>query len=295
MTTKNTYLPWILLGGLALIWGSSFVLIKRGLLAYTPVEIGTIRMIVAGLCMLPFAARTFKAIPQNQWKYILICAIFGNAIPAILYPWAQTYLSSGVTGVLSSLSPFFALLLGLLIFRVGVNRSQWWGVGIGLGGAAYLVLSQKGMGGNLDLGLNLYYGSFCVLAAMCYAFNANVVQQYLKEVKSSDIAVSALVLAAVPYILYLPFSDVWSKLQSHEHAWESLGAISLLAFCSSVIASVIYTELIQRTSAVFASSVTYLIPIVALLIGARIGEAIVWTDMLATGVILSGVYLIGRK
>jgi len=295
MSEKSVYLPWLLLVGASLIWGSSYILIKWGLLAFTPLELGSIRLAIASMFFLPFVPGAIRRIPSGKWFFLILVAFLGKGIPAILYPSAQIYLSSGVTGVLSSLTPFFALLLGLLIFRVGVNGYQWLGVLIGLGGAAYLVISQKGVGGKFDLGLNLYYGSFCVLAAICYGLNANVVKQYLKEVNAFDIAVFSLVFAAIPYVLYLPFSDVWGKLQTHEHAWQSLGAISILAFFSSVVASVLYNELIHRTTAIFATSVTYLIPIVALLIGLRMGEAIVWTDILATGVILSGVYLIGRK
>jgi len=294
MAQKNTYAHWILLGILSLIWGSSFILIKRGLLAFSPVQVGTLRLVIAGLCVLPIALRAFKTVTRDQWKYLLICAAIGNAIPAILYPTAQTHLNSATAGVLTSLTPLFTLVVGILLFHKPFERLKLLGVLVGLGGAVFLILSDKNEEGGFDLWQNLQYGLLCVLASIGYGTSTNIMKYYLSALKPIDLSALLLVFACIPYFLYFPFSGVLEVVAVHESAMLSLGAIFLLAALGTALALILFNKMLQLTSPVFASSVTYLMPIVALGFGLLDGEGISFLNLLATAIILSAVYMVNR-
>ena len=114
---NNSGSAYFLLFALAVIWGSSFILMKRGLLLFTPLQIGCLRMFTASLVMIPFAIKNFRSVKPEHWKFLIASGLFGNAIPSILFPLAQTGISSALAGMINTLTPIFTLLIGFLILK----------------------------------------------------------------------------------------------------------------------------------------------------------------------------------
>ncbi|MFT4664665.1 MAG: drug/metabolite transporter (DMT)-like permease [Polaribacter sp.] len=282
---------WFLLILLSLTWGSSYILMKKGLLAYEPEQMASVRISISMLCFLPFFFLRFRKIDWSKWKYFLIIGLTGNFLPSFLFAFAETEISSSLAGVLSSLTPLFTLLLGLLIYGIPFTRNKAAAVGIGLAGAVVLVL--YGSGANFDG--NKWYALLVVMAAMMYAISSNTVKKHLGEIKPFDMSVASFTMVGVPAMVYLFNTDFLHRLQTHEAGWSSLGYISILSVVGTVIASVLFYKLVQLTTPVIASMVSYLIPVVALFWGFMDGEPISIFHFLGMGLILVGVYVSKQK
>lgn len=281
---------WFLMFLLASVWGASFLFIKHSVQIFTPVQMVMWRMAMATLLYLPIAAVFWSKINWKQWKPLLVVAFCGSAIPNFLFALAQQHVNSSLAGVLNSLTPLFTLLIGVTFFQMGFTRSKIIGVTLGLIGAFILILfnSKSTATGNA------FFAGLCALATVCYAINANVVNRYLRGMHPAGIASAAFVLTGAFFIAGLWWSGGWQAAQQNEHAVEGLGYIFYLAAMSTVVGTILYFWLIQRTTAVFATSVTYLLPVVALLLGALDGETLGLLDLVGAVVILAGVY-IARK
>ena len=283
--------PWKAYGTLALlslVWGASFVLIKRGLDSFDNIEVAFIRISISGLAFLPLLIAQWKKIDWSYWKPFLVVGLSGTAIPAFLFATAQTEISSSVTGILNSLVPLFTFVLGILFFGGKFAWVRLIGVLLGLSGAVLLILlgNQAGMQGNM------WYAGLVVLATVCYATSSNTVATYLQGVSSLLISCVSFAMVGLPgVILLLTTTNFVHDLQTVPGAWESLGYLAILALVGTVSASILFFKLVQSTSALFASSVTYLVPIVAIFWGFLDGEPITWMHFLAMGVVLLGVYL----
>lgn len=245
------------------------------------------RMVLATAVYLPIAAAYWSKIDWRRWKALAIVAFCGSAIPNFLFAVAQQHVNSSLAGVLNSLTPLFTLLLGVAFFSMEITRQKVLGVGIGLAGALLLVLFN-GKGG---LSGDAFYAGLCMLATVCYAINAHTVNKYLRDLPAAGIASAAFVITGGLFLLGLWFSDGWNAAMQHPDGARGIGYIFYLAAVGTVLGSILYFWLLQRTSAVFATSVTYLLPIGALLIGSFDGEAIGLTDLAGTAIILWGVYL----
>jgi drug/metabolite transporter (DMT)-like permease len=165
---------YILISILAVIWGSSFILMKRALLVYTPVQVGAFRILTAFLFLLPFIVGHFKKIDRKNWKYFLASGFLGNGIPSILFPWSETRISSALAGMINSLTPIFTLIVGVLIFKMVVSRNKVIGLGIGLAGAIILIVGNGNFFGDANL-----HALIVVVAAICYAFSINILNYKL--------------------------------------------------------------------------------------------------------------------
>lgn len=285
-------IAWLILLMLALVWGSSFILIKRALLSFNYMQVGTLRILIAGLCLSPFLLKQVGKIPREKWKYIAAIGIVGNGAPAFLLPLAQSGLNSATVGILNSLVPLFTLVLGVLFFRQEFVLSKAIGVLVGFAGAVMLVLTGGGhAGGNQDLSYTFYV----LLGTACYGTSVNIMKRYLNDVKPIPLAAMALMMASIPYALYFPFSGILDVMQQDSNAWRALGFVAILAAMGTAIALVFFNRLIQLTEPLFATSVTYLIPIVALIWGLIDGELFGVWQFAGMCVILLGVYLVNRK
>ena len=286
-TTSNTNLRgFFVLAFLSIIWGSSFILIKRGLVAFAPEQVACLRISFSGLAFLPVFILQFKKIDWSKWKPLTVVALAGSSVPAFLYSIAQTQVSSSVAGVLNSLTPLFVLILGYFIFNLKLNSSKIIGVILGFIGAAFLIL----FGEPSEMNGNSWYGLLIVLATVFYATSANTVQTYFQDTSPTILSAATFVMVLPPAALYLMISDFSTRLATHPESYTSLGAVFILSMFGTVLASLIFYKLIQMTSAVFASTVAYLIPIVALLLGTFDGEMITIYHLLGMGLILIGVY-----
>lgn len=289
----------VLLIFLALIWGSSFILMKKGLMAFSPLEVGSIRITVAALCFLPFVIRDFAKISRKNGIMMALLGFVGNGIPAFLFPLAETKINSATAGMLNSLTPMFALLLGVLAFDVAFSWKKTAGIVIGFCGALLLMLSSER--GNAhetqeSLGVIVYYSSFIVLGTLLYGLNVNLMKKYLNEVHPLQVTTFSLFAIGIPYGIYLLFfSQIPEKIATHPEGLSSLMFISILGIGSTAISNVLFYRLVQWTDAVVSSSVTYLMPIVALGWGIYFHENINLWQVLGMCIILGGVYLVNKK
>jgi drug/metabolite transporter (DMT)-like permease len=288
MNSKQT--KWFFLLVLALIWGSSFILIKRGLVGLTPFQLGSLRIIFAAVFLLAIGFKTLPNIPQGKWKYILITSLFGTFVPAFLFSIAQTQIDSSISAILNSLTPLNTLILGVLAFGLNFKRSQVFGVIIGLVGSMLLIFN----GAFHHPEQNYYYVILVIIASICYAINVNLIKKYLSDLSPLSISTGNFAVMLLPacLILYLSgFSDVL-VLEKTQH---SILFIIILGVVGTGIANIIFFKLIQISSPVFATSVTYLIPIVAFFWGLLDNEMLTPIQFLGAFIILIGVYLSSKK
>lgn len=273
---------------LAFIWGSSFILMKRGLEVFSYTQVAALRMGLAWLSLLPFVWQQVRRTPKNLWLPIAIVGLCGNGIPAFLFTKAQTQLDSSLTGILNALVPLFTLLIAVSVFQTKVKRHNIIGVLLGFVGAIWLV------SGNGIVLHNAHYAWFVVAATVCYAISLNTIKNYLGSLKPVHITGLAFFFAGPPSLLYLFSTDFSTVMQTSNSAWEALGYITLLAVVGTSVAVAIFNKMVQRTTALFASSVTYLIPIVAIMWGIIDGEQLYLQQFVGTAIIFGGVYLVNK-
>jgi drug/metabolite transporter (DMT)-like permease len=290
-------LAWGLLVVLSLIWGTSFILMKKGLVVFSAMELGATRVAVAAALLLPFALREIGRVERSRLKWLALSGTVGTLIPAFLFAYAETKLASGLAGVLNALTAVFVLLVGALLFGQRLTGLRVLGIGLGLAGTVVLML----LGGSGDDASpaggagNAWYGLYIVAATVGYGLSVNVIKHRLHAL--TPVAVTSLLLLIIggPALAYLLLGTGFvHKLATVPGAWPAFGYIALLATLSTAVATVLFNMLIQRSTALFASSSTYLIPIVALGWGALDGEAFNLWHALGMAIILAGVAVIHR-
>jgi len=286
-TRQPSGLDWFLMIFLAAIWGASFWFIKRSVAIFSPVQMAMWRMVFATAVYIPIAVVYWSKIDWKRWKPLVVVAFCGSAIPNFFFAVAQQHVDSSLAGVLNSLTPLFTLLIGTAFYAMEFSREKVLGVVIGLAGAVLLVLFNASSG----ISGNAFFAGLCVLATVCYAINANTVNQHLRDLAPPAIASAAFIITGGFFILGLWLSGGWQAAWQHPEGMKGLGYIFYLSAIGTVIGSILYFWLLQRTSAIFATSVTYLLPVGAILIGSLDGEAIGLIDLVGTSVILLGVYL----
>lgn len=284
-------LPHVLLGLLSLIWGSSFLLMKRALLVFQPAQLGALRMAIAAACLLPLVVHSRASLGKVPWRTVALVGLLGNGIPAFLFANAQTGLDSGTTGVLNSLTPVFAVAIGVTVFGDRVAPSRLAGVALGLVGAACLVLSRSGGVFHFDA---LHVG-MVMLATACYAVSVNLIRHRLAGMRPLHIAGLALTTVGIPSAIWLVATDIGATLRDQPGAWTALGYVATLAALGTAVSVVLYSRLIQIAGSVYATSVTYLIPVVALTWGVLDGEAVGPMHAVGLCTLLAGVYLANRS
>jgi drug/metabolite transporter (DMT)-like permease len=282
---------------LSLIWGTSFILMKKGLVVFSALELGAARVSVAAALLLPFALREIGRVDRTRLKWLALSGTVGTLIPAFLFAYAETRLASGLAGVLNALTAVFALLVGALLFGQRLTGLRVLGIGLGLVGTVVLML-LGGSGGDASAAGgagSAWYGLYIVLATIGYGLSVNVIKHRLHAL--TPVAVTSLLLLLIggPALVYLLLGTGFvHKLATVPGAWPAFGYIALLATMSTAVATVLFNMLIQRSTTLFASSSTYLIPIVALAWGALDGEAFNLWHAAGMAIILAGVGIIHR-
>lgn len=283
---------WLYLVILALIWGSSFILIKKSLMGLSPFQLGALRTIITGLILFSVGARSLRTIERSRWKYVILSGFLGSFIPAFLFAIAETEIDSAITSILNSLVPLNAILLGFAIFKIGFTKRQMAGVIIGFIGTSVLVFR----GAEVNPEQNYLYAGFIIVSTVMYALNVNIIKRYLQDVKPLAIATGNYVGIILPAIFVLLYSNFFSSETFNHPDFEmSMLYVGILSLFGTAMAKVIFNTLVQISTPVFASSVTYLMPIVALSWGLLDGEDLGWLQLLASAIILFGVYLANRK
>jgi drug/metabolite transporter (DMT)-like permease len=283
---------WFLLVLISLIWGCSFILIKKSLVAFTPVQLGCLRLGISSLAFFPVIIYYRKEIEWKRFFTFVLAGLTGSGIPAFLFAVAQTKVSSSVAGMLNSMTPIWTLILGGIFFSTGFSRLKVTGVFSGFAGAAALLW----YGGNQSsLGIEPLYGFLILVATLCYGLSVNIVQHYFKTTKPLIISALSFFSIGIPALFFLFTTNFITVLQTHEGAFSSMVSVIVLSLFGTVIASVLFYNLVQRTNAVFGSSVTYFMPVVALGWGIADHESIGLIHILAMVFILFGVYLIKKN
>lgn len=290
--------PYLQLLLLAVVWGSSFILMKIGLFGWARVpgdpvlngmQLGFLRIMLAGLAMAPLALRHVRGLTRATWGALAVNGFIGSLIPAMLFAWAQMRLPSAVAGMLNALSPLWTLVLAVGFYGTVVGRKQVIGLLLGFVGAAGLMALKDAEGA-------VHWGpsAMLVLATACYGWSINVVRNRLMHVPAVAISALALSMTAIPAGLGFLLTGGVGALSNRPEAAESLIAVAVLAWVGTAGALILFNALIKRTSALFASSVTYVIPLVALFWGWLDGEWIGWPHLLLGAVVLSGVRMVAR-
>ncbi len=276
---------------LAITWGSSFILMKKGLIYFSPQEVAAYRITAAMLVLLPFSLPNLKTLKGN-FLPLLASGLFGNGIPAFLFAIAQTEIPSSLSGILNSLTSLFTLLIGILFFRVAAVRFQIAGVVVALIGALGLI----GFASLMDFGIYGKYATLVIIAAGCYGIAVNIIKFYLHDIKPAHITSLSFLLIGPGVLIYLlTGTQLVEKVTSVPGAWLGLFYVSLLGIVGTAIAVIIFNRLIKETTAVFASSVTYLIPLVAVAWGLFDGETIGLEQVMFMVLILVGIFLINSS
>jgi drug/metabolite transporter (DMT)-like permease len=288
---KPALLDWLVLVALMLTWGSSFILIKKGLVAFDSLQVGALRVSISFLVLLPFTIKRIRRIKKRNIHLFIIAGLLGNGIPAFLFARAQTGMDSYMAGILNSLTPLFTLIAGVLFFG---RKTRWVnvaGVIIGLIGA-FGLLSVAGEG---DFSINIRPASLVIIATICYALQMNFIKNYLTGYDPVTIASVAFIFIGVPSLTFLlSQTDFIHRMAALPGSWEGLGYVVILAVFGTSIAIIANFWLIKRTSALFSSSVTYLMPIVSTMWGVVDGESFLIGYAIWIVVILMGVFMANR-
>lgn len=285
---NSNWLKWFYLGLLSIIWGSSFILIKKGLTGFSPIQLGSLRIVFAATFLLLVASKSLWSIPKKLWPWVLLSGLCGSFFPSFLFAFAETKIDSATASILNATTPLFALLLGLFLFKIRTTWMQFLGVLIGLIGTIGLIYFST----NTSKSNDYAYALLVLVATFCYATNVNLIKSKLHSIPATTLATANFAVLLVPAIVIfttesLRMPDAFAKISA-----QVLWYVLILGVLCTGLALVWFNRLIQMTTPVFASSVTYTIPVVALIWGVIDGESIGWLQILSMLVIFSGVFVV---
>lgn len=291
--TKNLK-SWILLLLLACIWGSSFILMKKGMFAtdgskiFSALQVGNLRMLITSGILLPLSIYNLRKIKNiKQFLFLGIVGFCGNFFPAFLFPYAEITVSSGFAGMLNSFTPIFTLILGFLLFSQNLKKHQVLGTIIGTMGACFLILAGK----NSSLEGNWSHIFAIIIATFLYGLSLNTIKHKLQNFSASEITSLGFLIVFLPSLVGFFYFDTLRVFTQNKEAMNGFYYISILAIVGTALAVFLFNGIIRVSSALFASGVTYFIPIVAILIGLYFGESISNWQILAMLIILIGLVL----
>jgi len=288
----NRFTAIFLLIVLSLIWGTSFILMKKGLVVFSPIEVGSIRVVAASIFLLPFAITRMRGLTTSQYGKLLLSGLLGIFFPAFLFATAQTRIDSSVSGIMNSLTPIFALLIGVFLFKQPFRSQSLLGIVIGLIGTFILVFSRA----DGQLGTINAYALLVVVACVFYGTNVNFIKFNIKELKAMTItSVSVMLIGPLALIFLFGFTDFTTKVQHHDGALTALAYLVLLGVMSTSVATILFNKLIKIATPLFAASTTYIIPIVAVMWGVLDGEKLILGHFIGMAAIIGGVYLANRR
>lgn len=282
---------WLYLIVLSVIWGTSFILIKKGLVGLTQIQLGSLRTVLTAIILFSVGLPSLKQIKKLQWKWIGLSALFGTFFPAFLFAFAQKHIDSAVASILNSLTPLATAVLGYLVFSIYTTRRQMIGVFIGLLGSIMLIMA----GAHINPDQNHWYGILVLVASVGYALNVNILKKYLNELSPLAIATGNFVVIVIPALLILIGTGYFDEIWTVPEVQVSTGYIAILALFGTALAKILFNKMIQISSPVFASSVTYTMPVVAVLWGIFDGERFGWYQAISALIVLLGVYLANQR
>ena len=287
---SNQQLKWLIFSGLSLVWGSSFILMKLAMLHLSPTQVGALRMIIAALFLLLIGAKSLKKITLRQWRILFFIALAGTFIPTFLFTFAIQHIDSGIVAILNSFTPLNTLLVGYFFFHYIFNKRQVTGIIIGILGTVLLV----GSGAQSHPEANYWYALLVLAATIGYAINVNVIKLYLADLDTMSIAVGNFAWVLLPALVVLYFTGFFQMNFAYAPINMSLLYVGILAIIGTALAMIYFNKMIKIATPIFASSVTYTIPVVALFWGLWDGEHISLLQIFSGGIILLGVYIVNK-
>jgi len=287
---ENKNLKWIYLLILSFVWGSSYILIKKALIGLSPLQVGSLRTIISTVLLLAIGYSSLKSIPRDKWKWILITGLV-SFIPPFLFAYAQTEIDSALAAILNSLTPLATLLIGVGFYRFKIDSKQISGVIIGLIGSVLLMYQ----GSVINPDQNLLYVFFIIFASVLYAVQVNLLKVHLQDVSAVAITVGNFIFIFPLAVVIFLMSDYKQIDINNKDVKVALFCLLILSIIGTVFAKILFNKFVQIASPVFASSVTYTLPIVALFWGLIDGEVFTLNQFFATIIILIGVYLANKK
>lgn len=279
---------------LSIIWGSSFLLMKIGMkegaVQLSPYQVASLRMIFAGLVLVPFAFKAFRQIPKDKLGIVILSGVIGNFIPAYLFCIAETKIDSALAGILNSLTPLFTILVGIIFFKIPSNGQKILGVLLGLVGLCLSVVAGKTL--HFE---NFSYSFFIMLATICYGLNVNMVGKNMQNISAINIASIAFSFSIIPGMVILYCTGYFQYNFSSAEIIQATLAGGTLGVINTSVASILFYILVKRSGIIFASTVTYAIPFVSLAMGLLYNEAIHPLRLVGLAIILVGVYIVNKR
>ena len=281
---------WLYLIVLSLVWGSSFILMKKALISISPIQVAALRTFFAAIFILIVGYKSLQKIKKRHWKYVLASALVGTFFPAFLFACAIKGIDSSIASILNSLTPFNTFIIGALVFGFTFKKSQFTGILIGLIGTLVLIVK----GADLNPDQYYWYALLPIISSIGYAFNVNIIKKHLHDLDGLSITVGHFLLIIIPVLIILGYTGFFTEFELNSETKPALLYIIILSVLGTAIAKVIFNDLVHISSPIFASSVTYLIPIVAVIWGIVDGEKLSIIQLLAGGIILFGVWLVNK-
>jgi len=289
MESKN--LRWVYLIILSIIWGSSFILMKKALLGLSPIQVGALRILFTAIFLILIGVKKIFFIKKRHWYYLTLNGFVGTFFPAFLFAFAIEKIDSSIASILNSLTPLNTLIFGALVFGFGFRKRQLIGVLIGLVGTLMLILK----GAEVNPNQNYFYASFILISSIGYALNVNILKKYLHDLDAISITVANFVILIIPTLFVLWFTNFFETFELNESSKTGVFYLAILAVIGTGFAKIMFNRLIQISTPIFSSSVTYLIPIVAITWGILDGEKITLFQFVSGAIILLGVYLVNKS
>lgn len=288
---KDQNKKWFYLIVLSLIWGSSFILIKKGLVGLNAFQVGALRIVFTTMFLFSVGLKELKGITKVQWKWIFWTGLLGSGIPPFLFAAAQQHIDSAIASILNSLTPLNTLIVGAVAFSIYATKRQALGVFIGFAGTFMLIAT----GADFNPDQNYWYSLLIILASVGYALNVNMIKSHLGGVSALAISTGNFAFLVVPALIILWWSGFFELVMTSPDAQKSVLFILVLSLFGTALAKVLFNKLIQVASPVFASSVTYIMPLMAIFWGVLDGERLSFLQILGGAIILLGVYLTNKK
>jgi drug/metabolite transporter (DMT)-like permease len=282
---------WFYLISLSLIWGSSFILIKKALVGLEADQLGSLRIIFSSIIIILIAWKRLSKITKLEWKWITISAFLGSFFPAFLFAFAEKEIDSAVASIINSIVPLNTVIIGMVLFNIRSTKRQIIGVLIGLAGTYILIMS----GIKLNPDQNYLYSGFVILCSFLYALNVNIIKKYLQHLSALTITVGHFAVIIIPAAIVFYFSDFDVNSLKNQETIDSVIYVLILAVFGTALAKILFNKLIKISSPVFASSVTYSMLIVSIFWGLVDGEKFSIYQLIATIIIILGVLLTNKK
>lgn len=264
---------------------------KKALIGLTPIQVGALRILITAFFLLLIWHRKIFKIQKRHWYYLTLNGFLGTFFPAFLFAYAIQKIDSSIASILNSLTPLFTLILGAIVFGFSFRKRQLIGVLIGLIGTVLLILKGAEINPNQDY----FYAGFVLISSVGYAFNVNILKKYLYELDAISITVANFFLLVIPTLIVLWFTNFFTTFEISSKSITAVSYITILAVIGTGLAKIMFNKLIQISTPIFSSSVTYLIPIVAITWGILDGEKISAIQFFSAFIILLGVYLVNKS